>query len=66
MPNSYDCSRNVLTDRAAARRTEQVDYRLARRRRAAFERRLAALENRVDELETWQKHKHRNSELYDV
>lgn len=53
MPDPYNCSRNALTDRAAARRAEQADYRRLTERFTASESRLAALENRVAELETW-------------
>lgn len=47
MPNSYDCSRNALSERAASQRAEQAVN-------ASLLRQFRSLENRVAELETWQ------------
>lgn len=61
MPDSYDCSRNALTERAATQQATAVAARRLTERFAALERRVKELEARerelqvsVDELDRWQ------------
>lgn len=48
MPNSYDCSRNAMSDRVAEQRAQRAEWDDIR----ALARRITTLENRVAQLET--------------